>query len=99
LQIANLAAQGSFEQVGSSFCRLKPGVDELDAGAVKVGHVAGCQRSAARAADGGDKRVEARDRFPSALAAAGDDRIVLRSSGIDRDDLVGEGREGLIGCG
>jgi hypothetical protein len=48
-------------------------------------------------AGGRDKRVEASDRLPGTFAAAGDDRVVFRGCGIDRDDLVCEGREDLVG--
>src|SRR3974377_197540 len=72
------------------------GIYDLDAGAVEVGHVAGCQRGALGTAAGRDQRVEAGDRFPGLLAAAGDDRVMFRGCGIDRQDLVGEGREDLV---
>src|SRR5690242_17838032 len=75
------------------------GIDDLDAGAVKVGHVPSRQRGALGAADGGDQRVEAGDWFPGSLAAAGDDRVVFRGRGVDRQDLVFEGGEDIVGRG
>jgi hypothetical protein len=77
---------------GPSPRRLTPGIYDVDAGAIEVGDVAGCERRAVGAADGGD-------RFPSPLAAASGDRVMLRGSGIDRQDLVSEGREDLSSRG
>src|ERR1700722_12212435 len=76
-----------------------PGVYDLDAGAFKVGHVASRQRGALGAADGGDQRVEAGDGFPGSFAAAGDGGVVFCGRGVDRQNLVVEGREDIAGCG
>src|SRR5579859_3127471 len=76
-----------------------PGVHDLDASAFKVGHVASRQRGALGAADGCDQRVEARDWFPGSLAATGDDGVVFCGCGVDRQNLVFEGREDIVGCG
>ena len=76
-----------------------PGIHDLDASAFKVGHVASRQRGALGAADGRDQRVEAGDGFPGSLAAAGDDGVVFCGCGVDRQNLVFEGREDIVGGG
>ena len=73
-------------------CWLPRDREDLDASAVKVGHVASRQRGALGAADGRDQRVEAGDGFPGSLAAAGDDGVVFCGCGADRQNLVFEGR-------
>ena len=76
-----------------------PGIYDLDAGAFEAGYVASRQRGALGAADGRDQRVEAGDGFPGSLAAAGDDGVVFCGCGVDRQNLVFEGREDIVGCG
>jgi hypothetical protein len=76
--------------------RLKPGINDFDARAVEVRHVAGRQHGAVGAAGGRNQRVEAGDRSPGPFAAAGDGCVVLRGGIVDQQYLIGEGREDLV---
>jgi hypothetical protein len=74
-----------------------PGIDELNAGAVEVGQVAGGQCGTAGTADGCDKRVEPGDSLPGSLAGARDYRVLLGGCLVNRQYLVGEGPEYVVG--
>jgi hypothetical protein len=74
----------------------RPGVDDLDAGAIEVRQVASGKCRAAGTADGGDESVETSERLPGPLAGTGDDRVLLSGCGIDRQDLLIEGPESVV---
>jgi hypothetical protein len=73
-----------------------PRVDDLDAGAIEVRQVASGQCRPAGPANGGDESVETGERLPSPLAGTGDDRVLLSGGGIDRQDLLIKGAEGVV---
>jgi hypothetical protein len=77
----------------------RPGIYDLDAGAVEVRQVPGGQCGAPGPANGRDQRVETGDRSPGSLAIVGDDRVLFCGCDINRQHLIFEGPEDIVGGG
>src|SRR5579872_5818283 len=71
-------------------------VDDLNACPFEVRQVAGRQCRALGWADGGDESIETCDRFPGPFAGAGDQRVLLGGCGVNWQDLLIEGPEGVV---
>jgi hypothetical protein len=82
----------------SSAFRRRPRVGAVDPDVGEVLYVPGRQTCTVGPADSGDLRVIAADRRSFAFATVDDLGICRSRSGIERQDVIGEPAEHLLGC-